>query len=1312
MTIEKATVIIPTTQGLCVVQRLEQEDPAVARSTVCIRGTTELAGIESDYNAFVRVPTGIVEREFGSAAWRADVSAPIDAGQSWQLGLYAAHALLAERRLYEPLRTPQEPSQTTVVATGLVRSIDLAVGDVGHVAEKLEHVLAANLTGHVLVLLPRANVNDVPVRLRSALSDRGHEIIAVDHVNDLRDALRLRPPGLSLAASGTEKRVINAPFPGLRSFEASDREVFFGRARAREEVLSQLVAAAAFGVPFLLIHGKSGIGKSSLLRAGLAGDLLARQPDDRDWSVALVDAALVTKDPKHALALALAGTSLKEDPATDANLFVSQTDPLLDVLEELEKSGHSVLLLIDQFEQLLKPGVGKLLRRLVDTGYIWIAAAIRTDRLSDLIEDPDLAFLVDGTRSYLLDSPSPYEISEIIVEPTRLAGLEFEKGEGTGSLPDRLSSFALSAPDSLPLLQLALSRLAEMAGPGGKLKEADLEPLGGLEGAIGTWAEATVSKLIATGISENEIQNALLSLVRFDNGVPSTRGVDLSKAEDAQHQTLAKLLEDRILVSDAPDGTTTLRLSHEVLLSHWDRLHDLVDKTREDLVLRDILEDAASRWEDDGKAKPDLIMNPTRLHKAEKLLTNDLVSLQPSTKAYIEASLQQARAAASVERRTAQLRKRTRAELRKKRTQGARLRNAVLALSLALAVVSSLGYLRSTHLLNETDRLLKENKRQTAVLLARDTLRLTEAGHVSEAMQQLNRAFTEIPGKLPHDVYPPALAAIERAANETTFAVDPGEMVVPLHDGFYVISEDRRQVRRLNPDGSFAVVVSNAPSIIRTVSIFDAIPSIIYADQTIAPIANPHAQRNIEATSASVGTACWGGIEQAFHEGCLDDPSLGYLNRQGEYFQVTDTQKDWVGDWGAEALCAVFAHSPNYSSVIQHRVDAVTGFYRPAGCRRVGDLSLVKYVRPGNPGEGVETVFGGEAIIAAREPRLDSEGMDLPNNDADIIGYYCFDFERTEDFDAIQFGSDWSSVWQIVLLRAVGNVATVSTSNPEANEATELGNERCEQPDSYRQSELSFPVKIQTSRLYSKSGTRNAQHFDDLVLMVYLPSMSQIRVINLGWDGLRGRLVDDNASDAPQDTHDTHDRNCFSRNNQLIPTEAYDVTWNDERESLTVKIGDRASFEISAPDANGRYCLQLDEPFLVVEGPEGYRVFELNSDKLENLVLQTSDDSGLHFDRESDQFLSHTTYDVHSWQSTESGWQRTLVGTSKVPIHAIGASGGWIQVWQFGPFAGSPPRLIGVLSLETGTSLSEARTLMMPPDSDELRNLVQKYANR
>jgi formylglycine-generating enzyme required for sulfatase activity len=167
----KLRVLIPTTRGPVEILLLTEEDRSVGRSVACIGGTTRLADIDSDYQAFVARPSGIIERLFGEPCYRMDLSHPIDAGDSWQLGVLVAHALHSERRLAQE----GEEADGIVWATGSVRAVDLTVGAVAHLNEKLQQSFSrleseAEVGRKVLAIIPARNAADFPADYRAKLS--------------------------------------------------------------------------------------------------------------------------------------------------------------------------------------------------------------------------------------------------------------------------------------------------------------------------------------------------------------------------------------------------------------------------------------------------------------------------------------------------------------------------------------------------------------------------------------------------------------------------------------------------------------------------------------------------------------------------------------------------------------------------------------------------------------------------------------------------------------------------------------------------------------------------------------------------------------------------------------------------------------------------------------------------------------------------------------------------------------------------------------------------------------------------------------
>lgn len=132
---KRIAIFIATTNGPVLVDRITPE-PA-PQSMVCLRRQSEVLPISLDYDDFVRAGSGVIMREFGpyeEGAFRLDVSAPIETGLSWQLGIFAAHAIFKSETC--ELSGP-DTADLIVWLSGTVDN-DLNVGDVDHMAEKVE----------------------------------------------------------------------------------------------------------------------------------------------------------------------------------------------------------------------------------------------------------------------------------------------------------------------------------------------------------------------------------------------------------------------------------------------------------------------------------------------------------------------------------------------------------------------------------------------------------------------------------------------------------------------------------------------------------------------------------------------------------------------------------------------------------------------------------------------------------------------------------------------------------------------------------------------------------------------------------------------------------------------------------------------------------------------------------------------------------------------------------------------------------------------------------------------------------------------
>ena len=188
--LNRVRIYIATTKGPVEIQRLAKEDPEV-RSVVCLNGTCEALPISPGYDAFVRKPTGIIERLFGHPVYRMDVSHRIGEGRSWQLGALAAHALKAEGKL----ASKDEQTDHILWITGEVDH-ELKVHPVEHVPDKLQQsaVLfeqAISQQQPLTLIVPAANRKNV----KDEQLPKDVEILAIENSAELFQMLRLETSG-------------------------------------------------------------------------------------------------------------------------------------------------------------------------------------------------------------------------------------------------------------------------------------------------------------------------------------------------------------------------------------------------------------------------------------------------------------------------------------------------------------------------------------------------------------------------------------------------------------------------------------------------------------------------------------------------------------------------------------------------------------------------------------------------------------------------------------------------------------------------------------------------------------------------------------------------------------------------------------------------------------------------------------------------------------------------------------------------------------------------------------------------------------
>ena len=250
----------------------------------------------------------------------------------------------------------------------------------------------------------------------------------------------------------------NNPYPGARPLRAEDAGVLVGRAAD----LARFRSAVA-DVPLVAVLGKSGVGKSSLICAGLCGESFLKESglivgrvaewesaadedgDGSKWYVRVLSKAIedacsrieVLADNAKELAESWDASEISTE---DAGTFVRRVE---------DHFGSSLVVVFDQFEELLRDrnSLGTSLLRMITQvaaaypgGYCQVIS-LRAEFQSDLGEMwRQLAFNPAQKREIIVQEVDDVYIEELVVAPLMKADIEARLIERMQQLKEKVGA--------------------------------------------------------------------------------------------------------------------------------------------------------------------------------------------------------------------------------------------------------------------------------------------------------------------------------------------------------------------------------------------------------------------------------------------------------------------------------------------------------------------------------------------------------------------------------------------------------------------------------------------------------------------------------------------------------------------------------------------------------------------------------------------------------------------------------------------------------------------------------------------------------
>ncbi len=409
------------------------------------------------------------------------------------------------------------------------------------------------------------------------------------------------------------------PFKGLRSFAESDADRFFGRETLTARLIDRLRTPSS-GSRFLAVVGASGIGKSSVVQAGLIPALRR----DRGFSRWRIHNLTPTAHPLQALAEALSPTesplaavaSLMDDLATEPRTLLLLAARILS-RPETDGAGRGpagappkLLLVVDQFEELFSLCRNDVERRaFIDNlmtaagepdGPLVLVLTLRADFYSNCAPYAALRQALADRQEYL-GPMTATELRRAIEEPARSGRWELETGLVDVLLQD-LGVGGPSGPEpgAMPLLSHAMLETWHRRR-GRTLTLSGYLASGGVRGAIAETADVVFFDQLDPD-QQRIARNIFLRLTQLsedDSLAETRRRVGFNEliegsTEAAQIREVLTILADARLITTDDD---IAEVAHEALIREWPTLRDWIEEDRDGLRLHRHLTLAAEAWE-------------------------------------------------------------------------------------------------------------------------------------------------------------------------------------------------------------------------------------------------------------------------------------------------------------------------------------------------------------------------------------------------------------------------------------------------------------------------------------------------------------------------------------------------------------------------------------------------------------------------------------------------------------------------------------------------------------------------------------------
>ena len=448
------------------------------------------------------------------------------------------------------------------------------------------------------------------------------------------------------------------PYKGLSPFSEDDTDNFFGRADLVEE-LKKLTEYRRF----VLVTGPSGVGKSSLIYAGLIPQL---RKDERQ----LIAHFQPKSNPLDNLAYELLSMIGSDQQSRELHnqidhfkqeLLQSNFTLLARYVKQIlgkHSDERKLILFIDQFEELFASAEQEIRAFIeavkvlsgqhqeINCSDVTVLLAIRTD-FTDAATNYQL--LPQGfTESFTVGPLTSDQLRAAIEEPAARLHVKFEHGLIETILGD-LDASERDDAGNIPLMQFTLEKLWNNQKKPYLLTHDAYETTGGVQESIAKHADEVFQHMFNS--NAKLFQKIFFKLIRVidpqdlgsaADGNSNIEALDAnavilrrpgSTLEFTQDQLkVIQQLADKKLLTTSRDESTKVEfveIVHEALLRNWSTLNDWINDHQSNLKSWDKLR---------GRLLDEELLRGRFLKETKALLNSALLDLSPAEKKFIKRS--------------------------------------------------------------------------------------------------------------------------------------------------------------------------------------------------------------------------------------------------------------------------------------------------------------------------------------------------------------------------------------------------------------------------------------------------------------------------------------------------------------------------------------------------------------------------------------------------------------------------------------------------------------------------------------------------